>query len=190
MNGAEMMAFTGEVMSSDYVMNLMGRVAAEQPASNALVARLRDASVGNPTQWPFHAVPLPVAVKSAQGSRLVDADGRERIDLFLGFGTQSLHGHNPPEVVDAVRQALGSTVGNGYFNEIELKLVEMLRDMTGNEAFVFLHSGCRCSHRKSGDRQAAGGEGGECHSRYARLGRSELRGPHARSSVCAMAKGR
>jgi glutamate-1-semialdehyde 2,1-aminomutase len=141
MNGAEMMAFTGEVMSSDYVMNLMGRVAAEQPVSNALVARVREASVGNPTQWPFHAVPLPVAVQSAQGSRLVDADGRERIDLFLGFGTQSLHGHNPPEVVEAVRQALGSTVGNGYFNEIELKLVDLLRDVTGNEAFVFLHSG-------------------------------------------------
>ena len=142
MIGPQLAMFTQDVMSSPFVAQLMGDLMQRQGRSMQLVARLHDRSIGSPALWPFHAVPMPVSIAEAQGARLRDADGNEYLDLFLGFGTQALHGHNPPHVVDAVRRSLGKTVGNGYFHEIELELTEVLRTLApANEAFIFLNSG-------------------------------------------------
>lgn len=57
-------------------MDLLGRVAAELSQRKQVVAKLREASVGNPTL--FHVLPLPVAVKSARG--LSDGPRWARVD--------------------------------------------------------------------------------------------------------------
>ncbi len=137
----QLMGLMQEVATTPWVMELAADLMRRQPASASLVEKLRSRSMGSPVLWPFHAIQFPVAVASAQGSQLVDADGQTYLDMFLGFGTQALHGHNPPQVVERMRDQLGSTVGNGYFHPVELELVDLLRRFTGLESFVFLHTG-------------------------------------------------
>lgn len=127
--------------TTPWAMSLVTELMERQGTSATQLQSLRERSPGSPILWPFHAVQLPVAITEAQGAHLVDADGHEYLDLFLGFGTQALHGHNPPEVVARVREQLGRTVGNGYFHPVELELVDLLRRLTGLESFVFLGSG-------------------------------------------------
>src|SRR4051794_30920809 len=48
----------------------------------------------------------PFYVREAKGSRLVDVDGNEYVDLIMGFGPNFL-GHAPDVVLDAVRESFG-----------------------------------------------------------------------------------
>jgi glutamate-1-semialdehyde 2,1-aminomutase len=50
------------------------------------------------------ALPVPLCVRQAKGSRLIDVDGNEFLDLLMGFGPLVL-GHAPDVVVEAVRDA-------------------------------------------------------------------------------------
>ena len=52
-----------------------------------------------------HWDPHPIAIKSAKGAWLTDADDRQLLDLSMGFGA-ILVGHLNPAVVDAVTKAL------------------------------------------------------------------------------------
>lgn len=47
----------------------------------------------------------PFYVKRADGPYITDIDGRKFIDFFMGHGACPL-GHNRPEIIDAIRQAL------------------------------------------------------------------------------------
>src|ERR1700754_1607671 len=49
--------------------------------------------------------PFPVFIASAQGSRVVDVDGNEYVDLLMGAGPMLL-GHGHPAIADAVRAQL------------------------------------------------------------------------------------
>ena len=80
----------------------------------------------------------PIYFEKASGAIVTDVDGNEYIDLFLGFGTQALHGHNHPQVVNMVREQLGRTVGNGYFHDIELKYTELLKELVQSLLLYFL----------------------------------------------------
>lgn len=52
-----------------------------------------------------HWDPYPLAIKSAKGAWLTDVDGRQLLDLSMGFGAM-LVGHLHPAVVEAVTRAL------------------------------------------------------------------------------------
>ncbi|MEO8108096.1 MAG: aminotransferase class III-fold pyridoxal phosphate-dependent enzyme, partial [Actinomycetes bacterium] len=52
-----------------------------------------------------HWDPYPIAVTSAKGAWLTDVDGRQVLDLSMGFGAM-LVGHLNPTVVAAVAKAL------------------------------------------------------------------------------------
>ena len=45
--------------------------------------------------------PVPIFVKEAEGSRMVDVDGQAYIDYILAYGPQIL-GHSHPVIVEAV----------------------------------------------------------------------------------------
>jgi glutamate-1-semialdehyde 2,1-aminomutase len=132
-----------DLFSQRWVIDLLTELAERQRGSLALTEQVRPSSAGGHVFMPFHAPQFPLAVVEASGSRLTDIDGNSYIDVHLGFGGQSLFGHNPPEVVEFVRAQLGVVnSGNGYLNPIELKLVEVLRDLVPhNEKFAFLNSG-------------------------------------------------
>ncbi|MGI9197192.1 MAG: aspartate aminotransferase family protein [Candidatus Nanopelagicales bacterium] len=81
------------------------RYAATTPASGSLNARSsRTLPLGVPSSFQ-HWDPHPVSVVSAQGAWLKDVDGRDLLDLSMGFGAM-LVGHLNPVVVAAVQQAL------------------------------------------------------------------------------------
>ena len=140
--GAKLLEFMATGFSNPLIADLLGELAQRQPKGMAKVEELKQRSVSNCVLWPFHAVQLPTCISHAQGGRVVDVDGNEYTDLFLGFGTQALHGHNHPAVVEAVRSQLGRTVGNGYFHDIELKYTALMKEMVPHrEKWAFLHSG-------------------------------------------------
>ncbi|WP_062529830.1 glutamate-1-semialdehyde 2,1-aminomutase [Demequina rhizosphaerae] len=69
----------------------------------------------------------PVPIASASGSRIVDADGREMIDLVASWGPAIL-GHARPEVVAAVQAAATRGLSFGATTEAEVELAEIIRD--------------------------------------------------------------
>jgi len=52
-----------------------------------------------------HWDPYPIAIKSAKGAWMTDVDGRELLDLSMGFGAM-LAGHLNPEVVAEAKASL------------------------------------------------------------------------------------
>ncbi len=81
------------------------RFEAQTPGSAAHHARaLGSLPLGVPSSFQYWD-PYPVAVTSAKGAWLTDVDGRQVLDLSMGFGAM-LVGHLNPTVVAAVGKAL------------------------------------------------------------------------------------
>ncbi len=88
----------------------LARFADEHPRSAALHERARGSLFGGvPMPWMMlWAGGYPVAVAEASGSRLVDVDGHEYVDLCLG-DTGAMAGHSPPPVLEALQGRAGIT---------------------------------------------------------------------------------
>jgi glutamate-1-semialdehyde aminotransferase len=86
------------------------RFRAEHPRSAELHERARGSLFGGvPMPWMMlWAGGYPVAVAEASGSRIVDVDGHEYVDLCLG-DTGAMAGHAPPPVLEAMRAMAGIT---------------------------------------------------------------------------------
>ena len=68
----------------------------------------------------------PVPIASAHGSRIVDVEGRELIDLVASWGPAIL-GHAHPEVIAAVQDAAARGLSFGATTEAEVELAELIR---------------------------------------------------------------
>ncbi len=81
-----------------------------------------------------------IAVKKSKGSRLVDVDGNEYIDLLNGFGPNFL-GHSPDFVTEALKEQLdrGVEVGPQCVNAMEA--AQLFCEITGNERASFVNTG-------------------------------------------------
>jgi len=104
---------------------------------------------------------LPVALVRGEGSRLWDADGKEYIDFFAGFGGTIL-GHCHPVLVDAVaRQAhtLWAT-GNQFYTEPQIRLAEHLKAKAFDGRAFFCHSGAEANEAAIKLARLAGSQGG------------------------------
>jgi glutamate-1-semialdehyde 2,1-aminomutase len=79
------------------------RFAAEHPRSLELAARARGSLLmGVPMPWMAKwAGGAPLFLAEAHGSRVVDVDGREYVDVALG-DTGAMPGHSPQPTVDAI----------------------------------------------------------------------------------------
>ena len=54
-----------------------------------------------------HWDPYPISITSAKGAYMTDVDGRQLLDLSMGFGAM-LAGHLNPVVVEEIKQSLGN----------------------------------------------------------------------------------
>ncbi len=81
------------------------RFAAQHPASGAHHARASQVLPLGVTSSFQHWDPHPIAIQSARGAWLTDVDGRQVLDLSMGFGAM-LVGHLNPAVVESVRRVL------------------------------------------------------------------------------------
>jgi glutamate-1-semialdehyde 2,1-aminomutase len=87
--------------------------------------RLLPGGVNSPVRA-FRAVGgAPVFIKSARGSKLFSADGREYID-FVGSWGPAILGHAHPDVVKAVQAQAENGLGFGAPTELEVQFAEAI----------------------------------------------------------------
>ncbi|MDP9014185.1 MAG: amino acid adenylation domain-containing protein [Pseudomonadota bacterium] len=96
------------------------------------------AAAGFRSEW--KDMVYPIVVSTAAGSKLVDVDGNEYIDLVNGFGQTAL-GHSPPFVVEAVKAQLDRGFAIGPQAELAGKVAALFCEMTGNERMTFCNTG-------------------------------------------------
>ncbi|MDP2928436.1 MAG: glutamate-1-semialdehyde 2,1-aminomutase [Candidatus Omnitrophota bacterium] len=68
----------------------------------------------------------PLIIKKGRGSKVYDHDGNEYIDYVLSWGSLIL-GHAFPEVVNAVKAALGAGLSFGTTNMKEVELAKLIQ---------------------------------------------------------------
>ncbi len=103
------------------------RYAERRPVSADLAERASRVLPGGSTRSVLDARPFPFRVASAHGSRLVDVDGHEYVDL-LGDFSAGLLGHDPGAVAAAVTERLKLGWSLGAVHTDELRLAELVCD--------------------------------------------------------------
>ena len=102
-----------------------------------------------------------LAVVRGEGSRLWDADGKEYIDFFAGFGAGGIAGHCHPAVTEAiVRQARALTShGNFFTNEPQIELARRIVEHGFGGKVFFCHRGAEANEAALKLVRLAAGEG-------------------------------
>lgn len=81
-----------------------------------------------------------IIAEKAKGSKLVDVDGNEMLDLTMGFGVL-LFGHSPDFVKDALKQELEYGMPVGPMGRLTGEVAKDLCELTGMERVFFCNSG-------------------------------------------------
>lgn len=83
----------------------------------------------------------PFFTESAKGSRLTTVDGQELIDFVCTWGP-AIHGHNPPQIRQAIAAALEKGTSFGTPNPYEVEIAELVVSMVPSlEQVRFCNSG-------------------------------------------------
>ncbi len=82
----------------------------------------------------------PIVVERSRGSRLLDLDGNEYIDLLNGFGPGFL-GHSPAFITEALHAQLDRGIEVGPQTPLAGQVAELLCELTGNERASFVNTG-------------------------------------------------
>src|SRR3954451_9071516 len=94
--------------------------------SAALWARACGVFPGGVSGAAKYFAPFPLFIRSARGSRVIDCDGNEYVDLLMGAGPM-LFGHGRPEIVEAVRAQVGRMTNPMMPVERSIELAERIR---------------------------------------------------------------
>jgi glutamate-1-semialdehyde 2,1-aminomutase len=70
----------------------------------------------------------PHFIEKGRGSKFWDVDGNEFID-YIGSWGPHLFGHNPPFIVDALKQAFESGTSFGAPTELEVKMAQLITEL-------------------------------------------------------------
>lgn len=109
---------------------------------------------------PVYGPPL-LAIARGQGARAWDADGKEYIDMFVGFGAGGVAGHCHPTIVDAIKKQAETLLSHGNFftNAPQVELAEAItRHAFGGKVF-YCHSGGEANEAAIKLVRLAAGEG-------------------------------
>lgn len=113
------------------------------PASRsaALFARACKVLPGGNSRHSVFIQPYPVYAVKGEGSRVVDVDGVERIDVINNLSSL-IHGHSCPEVVEAISAQAGRLISVSMPTEQEIELAELIcHRVPGVEQIRFGNSG-------------------------------------------------
>ena len=90
---------------------------------------------------------LGLAMERGAGARLWDADGKEYLDFFAGFGGAGVSGHAHPKITQALcDQAARLTVhGNLFTNAPQVELAKRITDHAFGGKVFFCHSGAEAN---------------------------------------------
>lgn len=89
----------------------------------------------------------PLALKSGNGCKVYDFEGKEYMDFLGGIACVPL-GHNHPAVKEAVAKALSdglTNVSNLFYTENQVKLAKSLVEISGLEKCFFSNSGAEAN---------------------------------------------
>jgi len=85
--------------------------------------------------------PYPFYTAKAKGSKLVDVDGNEYIDFWMGHFSL-IFGHSPPQVMSEVKRQIDNGTHYGTSHELEVALAEQVVKMVPSAEMVrFTNSG-------------------------------------------------
>ena len=104
---------------------------------------------------------LPLAVARAEGARFWDADGKEYIDFFAGFGGAGIAGHCHPKIVQAVRRQAETLFchGNLHTSQPQVELARRITENAFGGKVFFAHSGAEANEAALKLVRLAAGEG-------------------------------
>ena len=90
--------------------------------------------------------PLPLYIERGSGSRKWDVDGKEYIDFLMGNGALLL-GHAPPEVIEAIREAVRYGTHFGSDHPLHIEWAELVQKLVPSaERVRFVNSGTEANH--------------------------------------------
>ena len=105
--------------------------------------------------------PPMLAVARGAGSRVWDADGKEYIDFFAGFGGGGVAGHCHPKIVSAIKKQAETLLSHGNFftNAPQVQLAEAITGHAFGGKVFFCHSGGEANEAALKLVRLAAGEG-------------------------------
>ncbi len=114
----------------------------------------------NQSLIPNYGPPI-LAMARGEGARIWDADGKEYIDFFAGFGGGGVTGHCHPKIVDALRRQAGTLLSHGNFftNAPQVELAEAITANAFGGKVFFCHSGAEANEAALKLVRLAAGEG-------------------------------
>ncbi|WP_028888242.1 aminotransferase class III-fold pyridoxal phosphate-dependent enzyme [Tenacibaculum ovolyticum] len=81
-----------------------------------------------------------IIAKKSKGSKIIDLNNNEYVDLTMGFGVNIL-GYNPDFIEKALQEELKKGYAVGPMNEMAGKVAALISELTGNERIAFYNSG-------------------------------------------------
>lgn len=111
------------------------------PKSNAILERAKKVLLSPTVTGPFRNPKAIAFIKEAKGSKLIDHDGNEYVDVTMAYGPLIL-GHNNPIAMDAAKKAFENGSVLAIANESEVRLAElMVEAIPCAERVAFANSG-------------------------------------------------
>lgn len=128
----------------ELIADLVARTARKTPGSRAYAERWRktlaDPRVAAGYRQDWKQIVYPILCVRSKGSRIVDVDGEEYVDLVNGFG-QTMFGHAPDFLLDAVQAQMRAGFAIGPQTPLAGVLAERIARMTGTERVTFCNTG-------------------------------------------------
>ena len=123
---------------------LVARFTAKTAKSKALTATHRGTHADPRTASGFNRIwkelVYQIVTVKSKGSRLLDVDGNEYIDILNGFGPGFL-GHSPDKVVEALHHQLDDGFEVGPQSLVAMEAAQLFCEVTGNDRASFVCTG-------------------------------------------------
>ena len=104
---------------------------------------------------------LPYAMVRGEGAKIWDADGKEYLDLFPGFGAGGVGGHCHPRIVAAVKAQADTLLSHGNLltSRPQIDLARRITERAFGGKVFFCHSGAEANEAALKLVRLAAGEG-------------------------------
>ncbi|MBF9029162.1 amino acid adenylation domain-containing protein [Rhodobacterales bacterium HKCCE3408] len=127
-----------------HIDQLVARFTAKTATSKALTEKYRPVHADPRTASGFNRmwkeIVYQIVSAKSKGSRLIDVDGNEYVDLLNGFGPGFL-GHNHPAVTSALAEQMAAGYEVGPQHLAAMESAQLFCDLTGNERASFVCTG-------------------------------------------------
>jgi len=111
------------------------------PTSKRLYRRAEKVLPAGVSYFIRYIEPYPFYTAKARGSKLVDVDGNEYVDFWMGHFSL-IFGHSPPQVMNEVKRQIDNGTHYGTSHELEVALAEQVVKMVPSAKMVrFTNSG-------------------------------------------------